>query len=90
MARGVWLILSQGWKPQTLSQLPEPAPPSAVRTFKGGLALPPPGPVPWKQQDLAVYESRSLPPGLTVAISLSCPKADAPTLRNSGLQRTES
>lgn len=71
MASGVCLTLSQGPKPQTLSQLPEPAPPSAVRTVKGGLALPPSGPEPWKQQDLAMYESRPLPPGLTVAIGFS-------------------
>lgn len=90
MASGVCLTLSQGLKPQTLSQLSEPAPPSAVSTVKGGLALPPPGPVPWKQQDLAMCESRPLPPGLDVAIGLSCPEADAPTLRNSGLQGTES
>lgn len=33
MASGARLNLSQGLKPLTLSQLPEPAPPSVVRTF---------------------------------------------------------
>lgn len=59
---GQWGLVESTPGIETTDPLPEPAPPcvvSQVRTLRGGLALLPSGPVPWKQ-DLSCLRVQGL------------------------------